>query len=332
MLARLQQANVAAKVVPMDEGCARGQTLHRRALLRQAAVLGLLGSGSRRGQAAPVRELSWAMVDWPPLFVFDPARPPTRVSELGDGVADLAMAEVVARLPQFEHRFVPVSGRRLWRALSGEQGSSHCFAALLKTPEREQQLHLLPWSPMPPQALVLRAEAAARLPEGEVSLTELLRRGELRGALETNRSYGALPDRLLAEAGQALAREEVAAPGQLLRLVAAGRYDYTLEYPLAVEQMRRGAGPVGAPGDGGLQLRPLTELRDWPVLHMACRRGPAGLELAQALAVAICEAARSRGGLRNAVPRWLPAAQRAAARARLEPFFEQLARAPTRVE
>ena len=310
----------------MDDGV-EARSLRRRTLLRRAAAVGLLAGAGSRVPAARPRALTWAIVDWAPLFVFDPARPPTRASELGDGVADVAMAEVSARLPQYEHRFEPVSGRRLALALNSER--EFCFAALLKTPERAQRYHLLPWSAMPPPVLAVRAGLAARLPEGEVSLAELLRRDDLRGAVEARRSYGAGPDRLIAEARPGLIREEVGAPGQLLRLIALGRYDYTLEYPLAVEQQQRSR---GLPGDGSLVLRPLLEAREWPVLHIACRRGPAGLETAKALAQAISDAARSHTGLREAVPRWLPPAQRAAARARLDPFFDQLAVTPTRVE
>lgn len=273
--------------------------------------------------------ITWALVDWPPMFMFDPTHPPGRVEELGDGVADRAMAEIIVRLPGFEHRFEPVSRGRLWRALKGD--SDVCYAAMLRTPEREKQYYLVPLLPLPPLSLVLRAELLTRLTaetgSDEISLAALLARGELRGGLEAQRSYGQQLDRQLAAAATPLPREGVAAPGQLTRLVALGRYDYTLEYPLTIEHMRR----KGSLGQAELRMLPLSETREWPVAHVACTRSPAGREAALAIARAVSEAARERG-LREAMLGWLPGPPRPSSRARLDAFFDGLARGVALIE
>lgn len=296
----------------------------RRRVLRWAG-LGLaacLGPVARPARAAP--GITWGLIDWPPLFLFDPARPPSRVAELGDGVADRVMAELVARLPGFQHRFELMNRRRLAHALAA-RGSEFCYAAMLRTPEREKRYYLVPVAPLPPLALVLRAELLPRLGvaerEGEeASLAALLAHPGLRGALEAQRSYGQL-DRLLAAQPTPLPREGVSTPGQLVRLVGRGRYDYTLEYPLTVEHLRR----QGALGRAELRTLALVEAREWPVAHVACARNPAGRRAAQAIAGAVAEAARGRA-LREALPGWLPAPLPPAGRQRLEAYFDGLAR------
>lgn len=277
-------------------------------------------------QARP--RITWALIDWPPLFLIDPAHPPSRVAELGDGVADRAMAELIARLPGFQHRFELVSGGRPWRALMGESGP--CYAAMLRTPEREKQYYLVPLLPL---ALVMRAELLAQLMQeqrdgtDEIALAALLARGELRGALEGRRSYGQQLDRQLAAAPAELPRESVAAPDQLTRLIGLGRYDYTLEYPLTFEYLRR----KGTLGNAELRMLPLAKAREWPVAHVACTRSPAGLDGAQAIARAIAEAAKERG-LREAIEGRLPGPLRPPVWARLETFFDGLARGAAVVE
>ncbi|UDF36727.1 UNVERIFIED_ORG: hypothetical protein LHJ69_06555 [Shinella sp. XGS7] len=289
-------------------------------------LLSLLGGSSLGGfvsilSAQPAPVLTWVLVDWPPLFLIDPARPPRGPAELGDGVVDRAMAELIARLPGFLHRFELMSRVRLQRALADQDAAEGlCYPALLRTPEREQRYVLLPWALLPPPVLALRAGLELPgPPERPASLAELQAQTEWRGALEANRSYGGQLDRALAGL-RPLPRESVSQPGQLCRLVARGRYDYTLEYPLTLEHLRR-SGQLG----GELRVRSLVEAQEWPVVHIACPRSPGGRAAAQAIGRAVAEAARGPA-LRSAMLAWLPQALQVQARPRVSAFYEALAR------
>jgi uncharacterized protein (TIGR02285 family) len=214
-----------------------------------------------------------------------------------------------------------MSRPRLQRALADQEATEGlCYPALLRTPQREQRYLLLPWSLLPPPVLALRAGLELPgPPDRPVTLAELQAQAGWRGALEANRSYGSQLDRVLAGLNP-LPREAVSRPGQVCRLVARGRYDYTLEYPLTLEHLRR-SGQLG----GALRVRPLAEALEWPVVHIACPRSPSGQVAAQAISRAVAEAARGPV-LRAAILAWLPEALQGQARPRVNAFYEALAR------
>jgi uncharacterized protein (TIGR02285 family) len=275
-----------------------------------AATLAL--PAARAEEARPV--INWMVADWPPVMILKEGRAPETAAELGDGVVDRMLAELVRRLPRYEHRFQLSTTRRTWHSMS--LGEPLCQASAFATPERERLAYFTPSVLMPPVALVVRRELAAQLsPQGTpVDLHALLQRRDLQGRLESARSYGAQVDALV---GQQLPREAVSSIGQMAQLVSKGRVDFTLEYALTVEYWRR-QGQLSQP----LVALPLREGTDWAVAQVACTRSPWGREVIAAIDAAIRAAAATRS-YRDLVFSWNAGPPGEADRQRVDNFFNE---------
>jgi uncharacterized protein (TIGR02285 family) len=294
---------------------------NRRALCRLgrlcACLCALAALGhARAAEEAADDEIVWAVADWPPIFILPQGRAPASPAALGDGRADLAMAELIKRLPGYRHRFELVMPRRMWKSFA--DGHRFCHAVTLLTPERQKLAYFSPLMLAPPMALAVRTD---RRPAGfgatGVSLQAVVAQPGLSGVVEVDRSYGEALDRIL-DAPPGVPRHTVSRTGQLVPLVGAGRYDYTLEYPFVVAYLQRQPGfayPVESVS--------LAESREWLVSHVACTRGEWGRRVMLDIDAAIREAAASPA-LRRAAEQWLPESVRDGPRA--ERFFEERAR------
>lgn len=258
--------------------------------------------------------IHWMVGDWPPVMILKDGKAPDSAAELGEGVVDRMLADLVRRLPRYEHRFQLSTTRRAWHSMAA--GEPLCQASAFATPERERLAYFTPSVLMPPVALVVRQELAAQLsPQGApVDLYLLMQRRDLLGRLEVARSYGAALDSLV---GNRIDREPVSRIGQLAQTVSKGRVDYTLEYAATVEYWRR-QGQLAQP----LVALPLREGTDWTVANVACTRSPWGLEVVTAIDAAIRAAAATRS-YRELVFSWQSVPPSEAERQRVEHFFNE---------
>lgn len=270
-------------------------------------------------------ELSWFVTDWPPLFIFAKGQPPSQPADLGEGQVDRVMAELIARLPAYQHRFEALNSRRLWRAMA--EGRPLCSAAALKTPERIALAYFTPHLRVAPPVLVVRAKGAERYlgADGRASLKALLERPDLRGRLEVDRSYGSQLDPLLV-GSRVLPRDSTSRIGQMAEMVAAGRVDYTLDFAHTIEYLRR-QGRLREP----LAALPLQEAGDWGLGYVACPRTPWGLAAITAIDLAIRQAAASRS-YREAYIRWLPEPLRSQQQPQFEAFYDARALGGPQIE
>lgn len=200
----------------------------RRALataLLAAAPLLAAQPSARAGEV-----MTWLMPDFAPASIPVAGKP-------GQGVADQAVKFVVARWPQAEHRFLYANASRTWEMLA--RGEQACFAAALRTPDRERVAYFSNANRLPPPSLVVRRDALASVPlnsAGEVNLAALLAQRTLRGLVVEKRSYGTLVDKAIAQrpAHSALHTTATGSYGKnIFRMIAAGRTDYTLDYDFA---------------------------------------------------------------------------------------------------
>lgn len=270
-------------------------------------------------------EIRWAVVDWPPAFVLTPGKKPERIEDLGDGQFDRLFQEIAQRLPEYRHRPELVNSARLWHFI--DKGQALCAGPLRKSPERLQLGYFTPTVRLAPVSLVVRTAQAGELlgANGKVSITELRARPELRGRLESARSYGAALDAAV-QGANPLPRETTARVGQTLEFVAAGRYDYTLEYAFVVEHLRR-SGRLKSE----LSTLPLKEAGEWETGYIVCPRTPWGLEAITAIDRAIRQAS-SAPGFREAYLRWLPPAMRQAQQAPMDAFYDARAKGGPQIE
>ncbi|WP_082551449.1 TIGR02285 family protein [Massilia sp. Root351] len=201
--------------------------LHRRALSVALAVAALL-SACRAAQAGDV--MTWVMPDFAPASIPVNGKP-------GQGVADQAVNFILARWPHTEHRFIYANARRTWEMLG--RGEQVCFAAALRTPDRERIAYFSDANRLPPPSLVVRSDTLPAIPlnsAGEANLTALLAQGALRGLVVDKRSYGEFADQAIAQRPAPSGLHTTAAGNygkNIFKMIAAGRTDYTLDYDFA---------------------------------------------------------------------------------------------------
>lgn len=258
--------------------------------------------------------LTWAMVDGPPAHERHDAR---TMAELGNGLLDGRLRLLSAALPQFRHRVQAMSLGQLWRDMRA--GHAVCYPDAFKTPERLRWAHFVELAPSPRLMLAARP---GRLPAGaELSLRELLVRGELRGAFEMERSYGEVIDRLLVEHGQT--RLPLPSDARLVRMLEQGRMDYVLEYPAALSS-------GGAAAGLGVDLRLVLEDRNPAPAQLACTRA-LGLDVMRTLDAAVRRLSQQENWVQMHLQTY-PASARDAVRAQLEQYFRERAAGPERVQ
>ncbi len=250
-----------------------------------AALLGALMPASAwatlNATATPAT-IRWLVQDLPPHFSFRDGRPPQRPDELGQGEVDGFLRVLIGRMPQFRHELVPLSLPRFEAQV--RQGETLCTVLHVRTPERQQWLYFTPLHPpmMSRQIhVIVRRDDLARFEAGgqPLKLADLLRRRDLVGLLPRDRSYGPRIDQLLASQPEHAPRAVVAGRGaNLLAMLRAGRMDYTLDYPVSVDEFM-----TQHPGGPTLATLPLAEGRSTPMAVSACSRSPEGRRAIEAI-------------------------------------------------
>ncbi|MFO1251713.1 MAG: hypothetical protein U1E77_11410 [Inhella sp.] len=257
--------------------------------------------------------IAWAVADGPPFHLPGSVPKPARPVELGEGVNDLLIAYLAEELPGFHHRLEHLSRPKMWRLM--QAGEPICYVDAFKTPERLGFAYFSAVTVGVPQVLATRAGTPGL--EGEQVLKELLQRKDLRGVFEMGRSYGAHLDPML-EAAK-VSRQPLPSSPQVLRMLEAGRMDYLVEYPMALQYYVERLSPAPE-----LAFFDLFEERDPPPAYVACTRSAWGKGVIEAVDGAIRRLA-VRPESRRAFLRWLPADVRQAHGARIERFYRERA-------
>jgi uncharacterized protein (TIGR02285 family) len=309
--------------LPDNTGVATAIRLQQAKGVARAALAGaLLALGLSAGAQTQDAEhtITWSLVDWAPMTLLRDGKAPATAAELGDGGLDRALAEIIQRLPAYKHEFKLLNRQRLIQTF--EHGDNLCDAAWFKTPEREKVAIFSAAIALPPIALVVSKKARRAMTGGkpEVSLAGLIRNPAFKGRLEAGRSYGPGLDKVLADSGQAVPRDIVPTTGALLNLLALGRFDYTLEYPMVARYFDTQS---GKPPE--LEVVQLREARDWPVSYVACTRSAWGQRVIRDIDAAIRQAAKSTS-YRNGFALWLPPGYLARNKAHVDRFYDARAR------
>ncbi|MDN3546175.1 TIGR02285 family protein [Kinneretia asaccharophila] len=278
--------------------------------------------------ALPERVITWNLVDWPPFYLLSDGQPPASMEALGEGVIDGFLRRVLQRLPQYEHRFVMLTGARA--ELERKAGLGLCSASSMRTPERLQDRYFTPAMPTVQQHLVMQRSrvAALDLPTAGVSLRTLFRQApELQGLILSKRHYGPELEPLLRQAPNVRA---IAAPkaGNLLNMLEAGRMDFSLEYPMVLAhhlaQQRPGR-------EAPLVSLPIVEAGEPPVGYFSCNRNAWGRAVMADLDKALREVA-AQPEVARLYERWLTPSEAARERPRMERFFAARARGGVKIE
>jgi uncharacterized protein (TIGR02285 family) len=272
---------------------------------------------------AEEKSIVWAMNDFPPNFIFPDGKLPTTAAELGQGYGDRSMANIIARLPQYQHQFLQANVPRIMAQM--EHGLNLCFASVNKTPSREKFAYFTPIFLHPPMGLVILHDrpSTSALQKGPQSLATILKEHkDFQGYVESGRSYNPDIDSLISQGNSGLQKITVPNTGHLLRMLDAGRMDYTLEYPMMVEYQSKKMIVKNK-----LSVIPLVEAPEWIASYVACTRNPWGQERIHDIEAAIRDAARSQA-FRDSLTQWIPPEYLAENRAKLKGFYDNLAKNP----
>jgi uncharacterized protein (TIGR02285 family) len=260
----------------------------KQAWWRLAALLGL-ALAPIAGMAQPAAEpelMTWLVRDVPPYFSYPTGKAPQRPADLANGEIDGFLRQLITQLPQFRHEFIDAGFPRFEAMV--RQGQAICSPLHVVTPERLEWLyftHVFPPLISRQVHLIIKREALAKFEAFGPApvLAEVLQHDELVGLLPRDRSFGAKIDPLLKERGELGPKTIVAGRSMhLLAMLRAGRMDYTLEFPAAVDEYLRS----NAAGPALLKL-PVAESRSVTLATFACSRNPQGRRLIEAIDLAV---------------------------------------------
>jgi uncharacterized protein (TIGR02285 family) len=264
------------------------------------AAWGIVSFLNTTNAYADDKRIVWAMMDWAPLYILKGGHEPSRPAQLGSGIFDRQLAEIVALLPGYQHQFVLANSQRIWADFGA--GENFCYASAVKTPEREKVAYFVPSSLIPTVELIIRRDNQGRVSAKNtaVNLKQLVtNRHDLVGYIDTVRKYGPALDPILDQAADNLHKVPVSSPGTLLRALDAGRMDFTIEYPMVLEYQRR-----LSPFQHSLVALQIDDVPPMVVINIACTRNAWGREVAADIAAAVQRAAHNPS-YRNAVQNWV---------------------------
>lgn len=185
--------------------------------------------------AAEERQITWLILDLPPLFL-------TKGPDAGTGLADRIQRMVADRLSGYEHRIQIANASRI--ALELQEDRQVCFAGeFYGNPDF---LTSIPTVVLLPHNLIVRREDAHRFGDGNaVSLEALLQDPDLVFGTARDRLYGPELDAVLKRFQGAKNIHERAGQDTLdglLGMLVRGRVDYLVEYPVSVRYAAKTAG------------------------------------------------------------------------------------------
>lgn len=243
----------------------------RVSLLRCLLLALLFCMMAQHAQAA--EKILWLKTEWPPVFMPN-----------GQGFGDAALAWLIARLPpDYTHEMRALPLPRLLRQMEDPQATV-CTSNLMRTPAREAQFLISrDIMRMPALGLVVRGGDAKDFrplqdANGMVEFRRLLQQSVLDGAVNENRSYGAVLDGLLRDAPPDAPVIRLPKTSNMVSMLAAKRLDWLLLYPFeAIWQARQEqTAPV-------LSVLPIAEI---PVVNLGgvtCNRTPVAERLVPAI-------------------------------------------------
>lgn len=252
----------------------QGTTIVRHLLT--ALLLGALLNATAGAASSPPEKptIRWLITDFPPQFILTGPHK-------GEGLAELAQRIATQRLDDYRHvqETVPANYPRIEQELKSRDDA--CFAAFLKTPERERAFAFSEaYRLMLPIELFVPADREQPpTRDGKVDLQALLRSGTFRLGVMGGRKYGPGIDDVLerfpdtATVYRRYAQDQL--EGVLRMMAIEGRQiDGVLAYPNELEQRLALSGKALQP----MHRYPIAGAPDYLEGYIACSQSPLGRE------------------------------------------------------
>ena len=216
--------------------------------------------------------LLWLVRDLPPFTIFEgPSQ--------GRGVIDQLLPQLIAQMPEYDHRIVRVNRARGIQML--QEPSFTCDPTLLWTPERARYVHFSkPSLGVLSSGLVIRKQDQALLApflDGEqVDLQRLLAQTQLKLGIVAERSYSVQVDQVLRQLPDSAFSRHYGndATASLLQMQQLGRLQLVLGYWPEVRYLIQQQG--GTLDD--YSFHPIRGVDRYQFLHVGCSDTALGRE------------------------------------------------------
>lgn len=220
--------------------------------------------------------IDWYVRDWPPFNI-------QQGPDAGQGSFDLLLAQLIAALPQYQHRQLLSS--LIKREQLMQQNAPHCLFGALKSPERlEKMLFSDVALYSPALRLVALAEhpvwqSHSGVPDIDLAVLHQL---NWKGMVEHKRTYS---NHIQPHTGNLL--QVTAVSTDLVAMLEAGRADYVVEYPDRMHWL--------AKQHPAVSLRYARIAGEEPVLpvYVACQKSPEAASQIAAINQALQQLRRS---------------------------------------
>lgn len=210
-------------------------------------------------------KITWMVLDWPPWMMLEG-------EDKGEGRFNYILNEVHENLPQYEHSTVKMNWARFWHEVKNKKNICYVFG--LKSGKRADLVYYSePHTLVLPNAIIMKKETVEKLGNPDTySIVKLLQDKRFKGYAEKNRSFTATIDNVLKQHEPGSNLERVSeSPESLIKMVKAGRIDYTIEYPIVASYYDR---KQDNPGDiAGI---PIAEMEPFAYVHMCCTKNEWG--------------------------------------------------------
>ncbi|SHO52364.1 TIGR02285 family protein [Desulfopila aestuarii] len=173
----------------------------------------------------------WQKVHWPPYQIL-------HGEDAGKGRFDVYINLFQAQLPQYEHQNIEMNWSRFWEDIKAGKHVLNSMA--IKTDQRtEIAVFSQVISFALPHRIIMKRSTLEQLGNPEsVALADFIKDKRFHGILEPTRSYSAQLDDILDKGGaDANFDRKALAIENIVKMILAGRVDYTIEYPVVVDYL-----------------------------------------------------------------------------------------------
>jgi uncharacterized protein (TIGR02285 family) len=225
------------------------------------------------GTAQAKETLTWLLRDFPPLTIF--AGPQT-----GQGAIDKLMPELIARMPEYNHKVMHVNRARGTQMLQDPDVFA-CDPTLLWTPEREKTiLFSIPTYATPGNGVTVERRNHALFEpfltsDGHLDLAAVLAGDSIKVGIVAERSYGPVIDKIIREnvhPDSLILHYGNAAVGSMLQMEQMDRFQALISY---WPEARYHAQQQGIPLTE-LEFFPVKDAPKYQFAHIGCSKTDKG--------------------------------------------------------
>lgn len=208
--------------------------------------------------------LTWMVLDWPPWFMLQ--------EETGMGQFNHILKEAQEGLPQYDHINEEMNWSRFWYEV---ENNNMCYVFGVKSSKREDLVYFSkPHAIILPNAIIMKKEDIEKLGNpATYSISALMQDSRFNGLIEKKRSFTQPIDTVLStHKGESNLTRVEKNSESLIKMLIAGRIDYTIEYPIVASYHTKKQ-KIDTDTLGSI---PISEMAPFSYVYMACTKNEWG--------------------------------------------------------